>query len=83
MPDDLTSRVIAVIAKNQKIPAETIGPEATFDELKIDSLDGIQILFALEQEFDIGIPDEEAKAIRGIPGMVDGIRKLIEAKGAA
>lgn len=81
MPDtELTTRVIRVIAETQKLSPEAIGPEATFEELKFDSLDGINILFALENEFDINIPDDAARAIKSIPEMVAGIEKLLAAK---
>jgi acyl carrier protein len=79
---DLTTRVISVIADTQKIPADSIGREATFEELKFDSLDGINILFALENEFDINIPDDAAREIKSIPEMVAGIEKLLAAKAA-
>ncbi len=78
---DLSDRVIRVIAGTQKISADLIGRESTFEELKFDSLDGINILFALENEFDINIPDEAARQIKSIPEMVAGIEKLIAAKG--
>jgi acyl carrier protein len=86
MPDghrdrELTDRVIRVIAETQKMAPAAIGPEATFEELKFDSLDGINILFALENEFDINIPDDAARQIKSIPEMVDGIAKLVAAKG--
>ena len=77
---DLSERVIRVIAETQKISADLIGSESTFEELKFDSLDGINILFALENEFDINIPDEAARQIKSIPEMVAGIEKLIAAK---
>lgn len=82
MPDELTARIIDVIAKTAHKPAESITPESNFSELGMDSLDGIQILFALEQEFNISIPDDAAKEIRGIPDAVAGVRRLIEAKQA-
>ena len=78
---DLSDRVIRVIAGTQRISADLIGRESTFEELKFDSLDGINILFALENEFDINIPDEAARQIKSIPEMVAGIEKLIAAKG--
>jgi acyl carrier protein len=81
MPDaELTARVIRVIAETQKLSPDAIGPEATFEELNFDSLDGINILFALENEFDINIPDDAARAIKSIPEMVAGIEKLLAAK---
>lgn len=78
---ELSGRVIRVIAETQKISVDLIGRASTFEELKFDSLDGINILFALENEFDINIPDEAARQIKSIPEMVAGIEKLIAAKG--
>lgn len=78
MPDDLEQRVISVIAATQHIPADTITIDSTFEELKIDSLDGINILFAVENEFNLNIPDEAAQKIRSVREMVEGIRKLME-----
>ncbi len=80
---DLASKVIAVIAKAQRIPADTITLESTFEELKIDSLDGINIVFALESEFGIDIPDEGAQNLRSVRETVDGVAKLLEQKAAA
>ena len=40
-------------------------------------MDGVNILFALENEFDITIPDEAAKQIRSIRQMVEGVSKLV------
>jgi acyl carrier protein len=76
MSDDLMAKVINVIATTQHIPVETITADSTFEELKIDSLDGINILFALENEFNISIPDEQAKTIRTVREMAAGVEKL-------
>ena len=83
MPQDLISRVTRVIASTQKIPPETVTIDKSFEELKIDSLDGINILFALEGEFDVDIPDDAARSIRTIREMVEGIEKLLAAKAQA
>jgi acyl carrier protein len=80
--DELIARVTAVIAKTQKIPPESVTIEKTFEELKIDSLDGINLLFALEEEFDIDIPDEPANKIRSVREMVEGVGTLLSAKSA-
>jgi acyl carrier protein len=82
MPDQLTQRVLNCIAATQRISPEKVTIDKSFQELGIDSMDGINILFALENEFDITIPDEQAKQIRSIPDMVDGVRKLVEASPA-
>ena len=83
MPDELTARVIQVIAKTQHLPPESISIEQTFAELKFDSLDGMNILFAVENEFDISIPDEQAVQIKSVREMVQGIERLVAAKVAA
>ncbi len=80
MNDDLIPRVTGVIAKSQHIPPESITIDSTFEDLKIDSLDGINILFALEGEFDVDIPDDAAKQIRSVRQAVEGIAKLLAAK---
>ncbi len=78
MPDELTQRVIAVIAATQHLDASTITASSTFEELKIDSLDGINILFALENEFNINIPDDAANSLRSVHDAAEGVRKLLE-----
>jgi acyl carrier protein len=76
--EELTERVIGIIASTQHIDREKIKPDSTFAELNVDSLDGINILFAVENEFNISIPDDAAQTIRGVGDMVDGIEKLLQ-----
>ncbi len=80
MTEDLVARVTGVIAKSQHIPPESVTIDSTFEDLKIDSPDGINILFALEGEFDVDIPDDAAKQIRSVRQAVEGIEKLLAAK---
>ena len=83
MSDQLTARAIQVIANTQHLPVESIAIDQTFADLKIDSLDGMNILFAVESEFDISIPDGQAAEIKSVREMVEGIQKLVAAKEAA
>lgn len=85
MPETTAERVIRVIVATQHYDAEkasAITPASTFEELGIDSLDGIQIVFALENEFDISIPDDAVKSIRGVADIAEGIDKLLAEKPA-
>jgi acyl carrier protein len=75
---ELTERVRGIIATAQHLPQEKVTADSTFEELGIDSLDGINILFAVESEFNINIPDDAAQNIRSVRDVVDGIAKLIE-----
>jgi acyl carrier protein len=77
MPDEITERVLHVIADAQRLPPEKVTVDKTFQELGIDSMDGVSLLFALENEFDINIPDEAAKSIRSVQDMVDGVKTIL------
>jgi acyl carrier protein len=81
--DNLDAQVIRVIAQTQRIPAESISLDSTFEELKIDSLDGINIVFALENEFNINIPDEGVQNLRSVRETVEGVRRLVAEKNQA
>ena len=83
MSDQLIERLIEVIAKTQHVPPESVTIDKTFAELKIDSLDGMNILFAVESAFDISIPDDQAAGIKSVRAMAEGIEKLMTAKAAA
>jgi acyl carrier protein len=83
MPDDLTTRVVKVIAATQHLPVESIAIDSSFTDLKIDSLDGMNILFAVESEFQVSIPDDRAAEIKSVREMVDAIQKLLSAKETA
>jgi acyl carrier protein len=76
--EELTERVRGIIAAAQHVPVEKITADSTFEELGIDSLDGINILFAVESEFNINIPDDAAQKIRSVRDVIDGIAKLLE-----
>jgi acyl carrier protein len=75
---ELTERVRRVIASAQHLPEDKVTAESTFAELGIDSLDGINILFAVESEFNINISDDAAQSIRSVRDVVDGIAKLLD-----
>jgi acyl carrier protein len=80
MSETIQARVLRVIATTQRIPLEKVKPDSTFEELGIDSMDSINILFDLESEFDIEIKDEDAKKIQTIREMIDGVTYLVDSK---
>jgi acyl carrier protein len=83
MSESIEQRVLRVIAKTQRLPIEKVTIDSSFEELGIDSMDSINILFDLESEFEIEIDDEKAKEIRQIREMVDGVTLLVMAKEKA
>src|SRR5205085_2882104 len=82
MSEDVVQRVLNVIASTQRIPVEQVTLESSFVDLNIDSMDAVNILFGLENEFDISIPDEDAKTIRDVRQMAEGVEKLLATRAA-
>ncbi len=82
MSDELAEKVLSVIATSKRIPRERVNVDSTLEDLGMDSLDQLNLLFALESDFNISIPDEEAKSIRTVREMVEGVRKLVAASAS-
>ncbi|HEV3330077.1 MAG TPA: acyl carrier protein [Bryobacteraceae bacterium] len=78
----MSERVLKVIATSKRIPLEQVTIDSEFQQLGIDSMDAVEILFALENEFDISIPDDEVRHVRNVRQMVEGVEKLVAAKSA-
>lgn len=80
MFEQTAQRVIDVIVSTQKIDQAKVTIDSTFEELQIDSLDGLNIVFALENEFDIDIPDDKAKELSNVRQVAEQIDALLESK---
>ena len=59
MNREARDRVFTIIAKTKHIGVETVTIDKTFEELEIDSLDAVQIIYAVEEEFKIAIDDDQ------------------------
>ncbi|MEZ5366716.1 MAG: phosphopantetheine-binding protein [Bryobacterales bacterium] len=80
--ESVAARVMRVIAETQRIPEDSFTADSTFEEMKVDSLDGINIVFAVETEFDITVPDESVKDLRGVRDVINGVERLLAEKAA-
>lgn len=74
----VTERVIKVFADFKKVSTEDITTKTSFEELGMDSLDGLNLVFELEEEFGIIIPDDRVKEMRSVGQAVEGIEWLLE-----
>ncbi|KAF2075442.1 hypothetical protein CYY_003271 [Polysphondylium violaceum] len=77
---EITERVVDVVSKYDKVAGKSVSPNSTFKELGLDSLDSADILVAVEEEFGIEIPDEEADKITSCLQTIDYIKKTPTAK---
>ena len=73
----LEQQVIAIIRKKKKLGDGIVGPDSTFAELGIDSLDGMDLLFEFEDTYNLSIPDETAQQMRSVRQVVDSLRAAI------
>ena len=87
MPDDVSKRVAQIIAEQAMLDPEAIKPDTTLDDLGLDSLALVEVVFGIEEAFDISVPfnANEPKAsdfdISKVSHIVAGVKSLIAAKG--
>ena len=68
-------KVKEIIVDQLGVDENQVKPEASFiDDLGADSLDTVELVMALEEEFDIEIPDEDAEKIASVQNAVDYIK---------
>lgn len=71
---DIKDRVNKIVVEQLGVKEEDIKPEASFvDDLGADSLDTVELVMALEEEFETEIPDEEAEKITTVGQIYDYI----------
>lgn len=72
-------RLQHLIAERRGIDAATITPQSTFESLGLDSLDLIELLFDVEDEFKIRIPQDGSSALRAatVQDIVDSIERIV------
>lgn len=79
----VAERVIDAIARSKRLDADTIRPETTFEELGMDSLDAIELLFEIEEEFDLTVEDEAVQGKENVGQVIEAVREAVaETPGA-
>lgn len=74
MSEEILTRVVKVVADQLSVDASEIRPESSFqDDLGADSLDLVELIMAMEEEFDIRIEDDAAQKIKTVQNAVDFI----------
>jgi acyl carrier protein len=76
MAASVEERVREIISEQLNVSKEEVVPEASFtDDLGADSLDLVELVMALEEEFEIEVSDEDAEKIRKVKDVFDYIDK--------
>lgn len=77
---EIPGKIKEVIVEQLGVDAERVRSEASFiDDLGADSLDIVELVMAMEEEFDIEIPDEEAEKLKTVSDVVN----YLQTKGKA
>ena len=74
--DEFEAIAIEAIAKVRRIPAETVRIESTFEELELDSLDAMEVLFEIEDNTGLDIPDTAVRSMRSVREVVSGLEAI-------
>ncbi len=74
--EEIQQKLIDIVRQEKNIPDDRLSPEMALADAGIDSLDALTILFAIEEQFHISIPDDKARAIRTFGDMVDVVEQL-------
>ncbi len=77
---EIKNRIVEIVANQLGIKEEDITAEASvIDDLGADSLDVVELVMALEDEFDLEIPDEEAEKITNVQNIFDYMANALQA----
>ncbi|RME58317.1 MAG: acyl carrier protein [Candidatus Dadabacteria bacterium] len=73
---EIEERVRNIIVEQLGVSAEEVTPDASFiEDLGADSLDIVELIMALEEEYDIEIPDEDAEKIQTVRDVINYINE--------
>jgi acyl carrier protein len=75
---DIEEKVRKIVCEQLDVPEEDVVPAAAFvDDLGADSLDQVELIMAMEEEFDLSIPDEDAENIATVQNAIDYVQKAL------
>jgi acyl carrier protein len=75
---DIERKLVDIVRKEKEIGDDKLRPEMPLAEAGIDSLDALTILFAIEEEFHISIPDDRARAMTTFGDMIDVVEAQLK-----
>ena len=76
--------IFDIIAKTCSVPRDRITLDSTLKDLDVHSLDAVQVLFEIEDKFDISVPEREDQYSAGtVRDLIEGVDRLLAVKAAA
>ena len=74
--DDIARKLVEIVRKEKQVADDKLTESTPLADAGIDSLDSLTILFAIEEDFHISIPDDKARAIKTFGDMIDVVQEL-------
>jgi acyl carrier protein len=76
---EIERKLIEIVRKEKDVPEDVLRPETPLAEAGIDSLDALTILFGIEEEFHISIPDDRARSMQTFGDIIDAVEAQLAA----
>ena len=76
---EIQEKLVAIVRQEKEIPEEKLTADTLLADAGIDSLDSLTILFAIEEQFRISIPDDRARGMKTFGDMIDAVEALVPA----
>lgn len=73
---EIAEKLVAIVRHEKDVSDDLLTPATPLAEAGIDSLDSLTILFAIEEQFGISIPDDRARAMKTFGDMIDIVEEL-------
>jgi acyl carrier protein len=77
MSEIVFKKIATLLSTKKGVNKELISIDSTFEELGLDSLDSIELIADMEDEFNVTIPNTELQGIKSIRNAVDGLSKAL------
>jgi len=76
------SRVIAVLSRSAMLPESVLGPDKKLTDLGIGSLEQIECVLGLEDEFQVELPDAQVRRLKTVQDLIDLVKAAVAARGS-
>jgi acyl carrier protein len=79
--EEIKEKIYDIVAKEARIERDTLSLDTRLEDLNIESLDMVQILFGIEDTFDVYVPqDDDSFKLETMQDVIDGVKQLIAEK---
>ena len=80
MPQDIETAIIKAISTQKQLDSNSITADSVLQDLGVSSLDAITIVYEIEEQFGISVPNDQLEGLKTVSDIVSKIEKLIENK---